>query len=153
MKKGVSRFMGILLLGVTLVGFMLLSGGKNGMLQYIDQPSLLLIVIIFLSMMLLSNSLGDYLLGIKIVSGNPEYTTNELKAAINAMDLAIIVVYLSAAIGFLLGMIAMLGTISDMQIIQKGTAITLLVVFYALIINLIQYSIRTKLRKELIYRG
>jgi type III secretory pathway component EscS len=153
MMKNSIRIIALLLMCFTLLGAMLLSGGGSGFLSFIDQPSLLLIVIFMCSMLLFSNTFGDYLRGIKIAGGNPEYTTNELKASINALDLSIALVYIAAVIGVLVGTISILNHVEELKEFRLAYSINLLVVFYAFIINLIHYSIRARLRKELIYRG
>lgn len=153
MKTRFMRILSLVVLVLSLVGVMLLSGGSEGILYYIDQPSLLVILIFTISMQLFSNTFVDYILGIRIAAGNPEYTTNELKASINAFDLAIALVFISCVIGFFIGTIIILATVDELKNIKVAYAVNLLVVFYAFIINLVQYSIRARLRKELIYRG
>jgi hypothetical protein len=147
------KIMSILVLVTAIIGLLILSGGSSGLVLFIDQPSLYVIILFTITLLLFSNSFEDYILGIKIAASNPEYTTNELKAAINAFDLSIALVNLSALIGVLVGTISVLHSVSDFATFKVASAVVLLIVLYACIINLLQLSIRTRLRKELIYRG
>lgn len=153
MKNNLVKFLSIIILLGGLIAVMVLSGGKDGIMAYIDQPSLYLIIVFTVSMQLFSNTLGDYIMGIKIAAINAESTTNELKAALNAVDLAIILVFMSGIIGSFIGGIVILATIEDAQSMRHAFSVDFIVLFYAFIINLIHFGIRAKIKKELIYRG
>lgn len=153
MKHSIIKVISMLILFGGLIGVMVLSGGEAGIMAYIDQPSLYLIIVFTLAMLLFSNTFGDYLMGIKVAAAHVESTTNELKAALNAIDLAIILVFMSGIIGSFIGGIVILATLEEAQSLRHAFSVDFIVLLYSLIINLIHFGIRAKIKKELIYRG
>lgn len=153
MKNGIVKIISLGILIAGLLGVMALSGGDTKFAAYLDQPSLYVILVFTISMLIFSNTFGDYIMAIKIAAGNPECTTNEMKAALNAMDLSIVLVFLSGIIGGFIGAIVILASVNEAADIRHSFSVDFIVILYSLIINLIQVSIRAKVKKELIYRG
>lgn len=84
--------------------------------------------------------------------GGTEFTTKEYKASRNAMDLSIKTIFVAGVIGTITGLIQLVVLTDDLQSITAGLAVGILTVLYALIINTVQYAIKSMITKEIIYR-
>lgn len=147
----------IIFLIITIVGTMYISlvGDASSMIVYFDMASLLLIVVPTLVMLIFADLMGDYVRAYKIAWGNVEYTTKELKASKEAMNLSIKLVVIMGIVGIIIGTVSSLIQINEVHEIYFYFAVlsvVLLTGLYAGLINLVQYSVLAKINKEIIYR-
>jgi len=153
MKKSFGkRIIGIILLFLIWIGAIFISGGPSGIRAFIDFPSLLIVVIIILSMLMFAGQLSDYSRAIRIGMGETEYTMKELKSSSIAINLAIKICYLSGITGTIIGIMQILIYIHDPANFGPVVSVSLITLFYALFINIIQYAIKAKIDKEIVYR-
>jgi len=148
-KKSIGRIISIIILALLLFW---ITGSANTMYAFKDLPSLLFISFISISMIVFSNQWSDYVRAIKISVGATEYTTKEFKASRNAMDLSIKTVFVSGVIGTIVGLVQLVVLTDDPESIAAGMAVGILTLLYALIINIVQYAIKSMITKEIIYR-
>lgn len=147
------RLLALLVILITLLSILLLGGGYRGLAYFIDIPSLLLIAFILFPTLILSDQLKDYLRGFSFLMVQGEMTTKEIEVSLNAMDLAIKTVYFSGGFGALAGLVMILGSLNDPTSFGPALAVAILTFFYAVIINLFQYAVKSRLKKESIYRS
>jgi len=147
-----TRIIGIILLFLILAGAIYIGGGPSAITAFIDFPSLLIVVIIILSMLLFTGQLTDYSRAISIGMGKTEYTMKELKSSSIAINLSIKICYLSGIIGTFIGIIQILRHLDDPSSVGPAISVSFLTVFYSLFINVIQYAIKAKIDKEIVYR-
>lgn len=121
--------------------------------MYIDSGSLFIVLLIPLSMMIFSNVVDDFWRAIKISMGQTEFTTKEFKASLNAIELSIKCVFVSGLVASMAGIIVNLVNINVHESVFTGFAIACIAFMYSLIINTVQYAIKTIIKKELIYRS
>jgi flagellar motor component MotA len=148
-KRSVGRIISILMLGIVLFWIM---ASANSFYAFIDIPSLLFITLISIAMLVFTNQWSDYFRAIKISMGVTEFTTKEYKASRNAMDLSIRTVLVSGIIGSMVGMVQLVLLTSELESMAAGMAVGILTLLYALIINIVQYAIKSMITKEIIYR-
>jgi len=148
-KKSIGRIISIIILALLLFW---ITGSGNTKYAFIDLPSLLFISFISISMIVFSNQWSDYVRAIKISIGVTEYTTKEFKASRNAMDLSIRTVFVSGVIGTIIGLVQLVVLTDNPESIAAGMAVGILTLLYALIINIVQYAIKSMITKEIIYR-
>ena len=129
-----------------------ITGSGNNLYAFIDFPSLMFISLISISMIVFSNQWSDYVRAIKISMGATEFTTKEYKASRNAMDLSIRTVFIAGVIGTIIGLVQLVVLTDDPNSIAAGMAVGILTLLYALIINIVQYAIKSMITKEIIYR-
>lgn len=149
-RNSVGRLIGIIILLGSLIYIAISSGAFSSV---IDLPSLLLIVVINVSMILFSNQWTDYVRAFKIAMGQREFTTKEMKVSKNAMNLSIHIVFLSGFLGTVIGWVQIAARLSTSESLKAGMAVAALTTLYALMLNLIQLSIKSTINKEIIYRS
>lgn len=157
MKNKTKKTILILCFLITIIGtmFITLAGDATRMLVYVDWPSLLFIILPTVVMLLFSDLMGDYIRGYKIAWGNVEFTNKELKASAEALSLSIKLVLLTGIGGIIIGVISSLvqiRAVNEIYLYFAMIAVILLTGLYAVLINLIQYSVLAKINKEIIYR-
>lgn len=148
-KRRLGRVLSILVLCMLLVWIM---ASANSISAFNDIPSLLFISIISTAMLVFTNQWTDYIRAIKIAMGAIEFTTKELKASRNAIDLSIKTIYAAGIIGTIVGWVQLVILMSDPKSMTLGMAVGILTLLYALIINMVQYAIKSMITKEIIYR-
>ncbi|MCT4509519.1 MAG: hypothetical protein N4A48_12345 [Tepidibacter sp.] len=148
-KSNLKRILAIVFLLLSLIGTA--SMGSEVRL-FVDIPSLILIILFTFPMLILADLFQDFIRGYKIATGSFEYTLKELKASKNAMDLCIKLVYISSVIGAIIGFVSSIRYIGDLSKVGPAIAVSILTVFYAFIINLVQHAVSAKIKKEIIYR-
>lgn len=119
----------------------------------IDFQSIFIILLINFSVLVLSDLFRDYLRAFKIVTGNLEYTTKEIQASKEAVSLSIKLIYLAGIFGTITALLILLRRLDDPSSIGPSVSVALIISIYALVINIIQNAVKSKLAKELIYRG
>lgn len=145
----VTRGIGIfLLLGV--LAYAILMGSHLSV--FMDTASMVIVLFITYAMLMFSGTFTDYIRGIAIAMGKTEYILKEYRASSLAMALSIKLCFMSGFIGSIIGVVQMLRTLDDISYIGPFFAVAVLTVFYALCINLIQYAIKARIDKEIIYR-
>lgn len=149
MKNNIVKIIGVIILIVLL--FWLMASAGN-MYAFLDLASLAFILVMMVSMLLFTNQWRDYLRAYQIAMGKSAFTTKEFKASLNVMDMCIKLVYLSGFIGAFSGYIQSLVSTSDVQVLATRFSVASLVLLYALVINVIQYAVKSMVKKELIYR-
>ena len=148
-KKSIGRLISIILLALLLFWITTSGNTKNA---FLDIPSLIFVSLISISMIVFSNQWSDYVRAIKISVGATEYTTKEFKASRNAMDLSIRTVFVSGVIGTIVGLVQLVVLTDNPESVAAGMAVGILTLLYALIINIVQYAIKSMITKEIIYR-
>lgn len=149
LKRSRGRILSILVLLLLLLWIMT---SANHYTAFIDIPSLLFVSLMSIALLVFTNQWSDYVRAIKISMGVTEFTTKEYKASYNAMDLSIKTIFASGVIGSIVGMIQLYLLLSDVSSMGLGMAIRILTFLYALIINMVQYAIKSMIAKEIIYR-
>lgn len=124
--------------------------GVAGLVAFWNAPSLVIVLVIPISMLILSGTLQDFLVGLKFAVINNSISVKQLKASRNAYDLGIKLVMLSAVFGSMTGFVNLLSSLDDPSAIGPALAIALLTIYYAVIINMFLYGIRSKIKRELI---
>jgi len=151
-KSNLKRILAIGFLLLSLIGTVSMGMGMSGVALFVDMPSLILIILFTFPMLILADLFEDFIRGYKIATGSFEYTLKELKSSKNAMDLCIKLVYISSVIGAIIGLVSVLRYIGDLSKVGPAIAVSILTVFYAFIINLVQHAVSAKIKKEIIYR-
>lgn len=146
------RILSILIMVIFMILAIALDSGIVGLVAFWNFPSLILILVIVFPMLIFSNNMPDYIRAYDIAITNHDYTTKELECSYTALGLAIRLTYLAAVFGFFTGLIGILSHIDDPSAFGPALAIALLTVYYAAIMNIFQYAIQAKVKKELIYR-
>jgi len=150
MKTGMgSKIIGIVLFFLVILMALFIGGGQHAIAIFTDIPSLLFVTLIPLSMSLLAGLTSDYLRSFKIVFGGSAYSINECKASSIAMSLMIKLVYLSGFIGSLIGFVQLLRYLDNPLNIGPALSVVVLTLFYALIFNVLQHSMKAKIDKEI----
>lgn len=160
LEKGIENMKKMLLiifLIITIVGIMYISVNRGiiGMYVYVDIPSLIIIIIPTIVMLIFADLMGDYVRAYKIAWGDVQYTTKELKASKEAMNLSIKLVMIMGIVGIIIGAVSSLIQIREVNEIHFYFAVVCVVLLtglYAGLINLVQYSVLAKINKEIIYR-
>jgi flagellar motor component MotA len=137
-------FIGILVYLALLIGTTLLVGSPGA---FVDLPSIIIILVFSVSMLMASGLLGDLIRGFKIMGKKENtYTALELRKTDIAVGLAIKLLLLSGVLGSLIGVVAMLSSLSDMSVFGKNLAVALLTLLYALLLVFILLPIRAKVK-------
>ncbi len=145
----------LILVAVFLLTWILLyvSGGNiNGAMIFVDWPSLIIVVFPVFFILVFADLWSDYVRAYKFALGNKDFTTKELKASVEAIDLSVKITVITGGIGTLVGLMSSLVNITDLSYIGVYLAVVIITALYALIFNLIQMPIRARIKKELIYR-
>lgn len=159
MKTKIKKTIIIFILLIITIFIMWISLGgtadnmSNGLSTYFDFYSILFIVLPTCVILLFADILSDYIRAYKVVWGNLDYTTKELKTSVEAMNLSIKSVNISAIIGVIIGIIGLLTNLSTSIQAYQSIPVIMITMLYALLFNLIQYAVKAKINKELIYRG
>jgi ABC-type protease/lipase transport system fused ATPase/permease subunit len=149
-KKSIVRLISIVML-VVMLFWMLASYDKVS--SFFDTGTILFITIIPLSMIIFSNQWSDFIRAISIAMGSTEFTTREYKASLNAITLSMNCVLMSGIFGTLAGVIMQLSYMNMYpESAAAGFAIAGLSILYAMMINIVQYAIKSMINKEIIYR-
>lgn len=147
------RILSIIILFAILLGMILIDSGTNGLVTFINMPSLIIIVVPVFAMLVLSDNLSDFFRGFNIVMTDNSYTTKELNASLNAIETTIKLVSITAVIGFFIGFTQILAYYYESSLFGPSMGVAVLTILYALIINLFLYGTKAKIKKALIYRA
>lgn len=151
-KQTLMRLLGIVLLVILLTAILLTSSISFDLGAFIDLPSIIMVISFTLSALMFSGVLPDYFRAISVVFGKTEFTLKELKSSAIAVDTAIKLCLSSGFLGSVIGCIQILRNLSDPSQLGAAVASVLLTLFYALFINIIQYSMKANIKKEIIYK-
>lgn len=135
---------GVVVFLVLMVGIAMISGAP---LAFVDLPSLLVVLALTLSIMIASGLLADFFKGFKLMGQkvNP-FSAIELKRIRQANRLAICALLISGAVGFVVGVIAMLSSLSDAAALGPNIAMAMLTMLYALLFVLVVLPVNAKVR-------
>lgn len=146
-----SKFIIKLILITLLIFITIISGGNFS--NFIDPFSILFILILSTLILSLSKQSNDYIRAIKIATGNTDFTKKEYMASENAINLSIKSIYMSGILGSLIGFIQIATFSSSLEMTIASSRVAILTFFYAIVINIIQYAIKSSISNQLIYRN
>ena len=149
-RSFVENIVGIVVLIILLLGGLGTVMSGNGMLMMlIDAPSLLLIVSFMLFMLFVSEELGDFFMAFSIIfSKNKEISMQELKLALHAVNTAMISVITAGVFGSIAPILMLLGSMSNSEKFGANIAVSLLMLFYAIVIVMFLIPVRSILKKR-----
>ncbi len=157
MNKSARRFGKVLIILVLVLMVFLalvtLVGSVGTLYGFLDLRIMVFTIVPVILFLIFSDLMSDYIVALKFFFGSKEFTTKELKASIIATKLSIKAICITGGLGTIVGIMALLTNLSDPSIIGPYTAISLISIIYALVINLFQVTMKHKLEKELMYRG
>ncbi len=153
MNNSFKKIVGILgLLGILILMFTLADNLKLISIL-IDIPSIIFLSVQVVSILLIADMLPDYIRGFKIIFGNTNFTTKELKTSSEAISLAIKVVYLFGIINLVVQTLIILSDLTDMNSFIYSFIFASYALFYGICLNILHYAVKFRLVKEIIYRG
>lgn len=147
-KKSIVAF-----LIVSFIVVMSFMNGFNNLGNYIDPASLVYILIMVIPMLLITDTLGDVVRGIKfVINRNHELTTKELRAAKAGLKLVIwgVVIVCSLSVINMLPIIMRNSDNTELQIAY--VRLTMITPLYGIIISGCVAMISTVIEKVIVYR-
>lgn len=120
-------------------------------MNYLDLPSLLMILILAIPMLWASGLLRDFGRAFAIaVSTKREYTVVEMKRALLAMEMAIKIVWYTSIFWTIVTFIMVLFRLDTPETLGPNVAVALILLLYAALINIILLVFRVKVQVRLI---
>lgn len=123
-------WIGVLLLIVVYVaGFSFLGPSVSLM----NLGSLFIILVVVLPLLIFSGQFNYFVMGIKIAAGKiKKAPSDEIKKVIIAVKLAVKLTIIAGIIGFLVGAILILSTVSDVLMVGRSAALSIISILYSL---------------------
>ncbi len=143
----------ILLLLLYVVVLTLVGGEFAALHGFYDLRILLFETLSVILVLLMSDLMSDYIVAIKFMFGQKEYTIKELSSSRMAINLGIKAIVSSAIAGFFISVMGLLANLDDPRKVGPYMAATMLFIIYAVVFNLVQVVMKNKIEKELIYRS
>jgi len=126
-------------------------GSSIGVLEFIDIPSLLIILIITVCSLAASNNFRNFNNAFVIAfSKKKQYTAKEMKLAGKAISLFIKVSFATAGLSSVFAAITILNELDDKSKFGPPLAIALCTLFYACIIAVIMLPVKSRIEKKII---
>ncbi|MBM7685988.1 MotA/TolQ/ExbB proton channel family protein [Defluviitalea raffinosedens] len=137
-------FIGVVIFIAFLVCTTLLSGS---LALFIDFPSILIILAFSIPMLMASGLFADFIRAFKIMGKKINvWSRIELNRTEISLRLAIKLVLLSGSLGTIIGMIALLSNISDKAQIGRNLAVSILSIFYSILIIFLLLPLQAKVK-------
>ena len=137
-------FIGIAIYLALLIGTVFLVGSPA---SFIDFPSIIVVLVLSFSMLLASGLLPDLCRGLKLMGKRENTLTSlELRKTEIAVGLAIKLLLLSGFLGFMIGAIAILASLSDYSLIGRNLAVAMLTLLYSILLVFILLPVRAKVK-------
>ncbi len=144
----------ILVLVIMIYLSLLTIMGSFGMLMaFVDLRIIVFTIAPVVLFLLLSDLIADYIVAVKFMFGNKDFTTKELNASRIALIQSIKTVYITGGLGTFIGIMSLMTNLSEPSAIGPYMAVSIISALYALTINIVQIAMKHKIEKELMYRG
>ena len=150
--KNTIKIFAIFLFIIVIIGVIIIGGGPVGVYNFIDLPSIAVVILIPFSMCIFAGLGPDYVRAFQIGVGFREFTLKEYKASSIALGLMIKVFYLSGFIGSFIGILMILKLLDDIVSVSSSISVAMLTFLYSLFFNIIQHAIKANIDKEIVYR-
>ena len=147
----IGTIIGVLLLGLFLYGMTILSGGAAKITWFFDTPSLIAVIGIQFIILGASGQFFCYFRSFKLVFAPKSYAPEDLKLLAEkseyAVGLGIKALLLAGVLSGMIGFVMVVGTIEDLSLLGPNLAVTVLTVFYSVLISLFMYVIKGRVHK------
>lgn len=138
-----------LMLVVACVFVVLSAGGMKSLSWYIDLPSIVIPLGITFFVLFASESLWDFFQGFAIVYGKKQYSNERIENAWHAMKTVLCVIPAAGVFTFMVSMVAVIGYLSEPELLGPHMAVAILSVFYCSIAEILLMPTAVRLRKRL----
>lgn len=137
----------ILLIGVFLLSVLGGSWGMNAIVWFLDFPSLLLILLVFIPGLLIMGEWKDFLKAFFV--GTKSYSLLELKNIIGAVDAAQKLTVYAALFAIIISGVLLMGKLDDPSTIGANLAVCFLAGLYAVIIEFLLLPLRLNAERKM----
>ncbi|MBQ8518159.1 MAG: helix-turn-helix domain-containing protein [Agathobacter sp.] len=139
-----------ILLVIACVFVILSTAGAESLAWFIDMPSVLIPLGITFFVLIASESLWDFLQGFNIVYGKKNYTYDQMKSSWCAMKMVLCTIPIAGVFTFVVGIIAVIAFLSDLNKLGPHVAVAILAVFYCCIVEILLMPTAVRLYKKII---
>ena len=137
----------ILFIGVFLLSVLGGSWGMNAIVWFLDFPSLLLILLVFIPGLLIMGEWKDFLKAFSV--GTKSYSLLELKNIIGAVDAAQKLTVYAALFAIIISGVLLMGKLDDPSTIGANLAVCFLAGLYAVIIEFLLLPLRLNAERKM----
>lgn len=135
---------GLIVYVAFLVGITFLCGKPA---IFVDLPSIVVILGPTLALLLASGLMPDFARGFAVMAQKENtHSRLELQKTETAVGLALRLLLLSGFLGSLIGVVALLASLSDISTLGRGLSVALLTLLYAVLFSFILLPIRAKIQ-------
>lgn len=138
------------MLVVVCILVVLSTAGVKALSWYIDLPSIIIPLGITFFVLYASESLWDFFQGFSIVYGKKEYSKERIEQAWNAMKTVLVTIPIAGAFSFLVSVVAIIGFLSQPELLGPHLAVAILSLFYCCIVEILLIPTAVRLHKKTI---
>lgn len=139
-----------LMLVIACVFVVLCTAGVESIVWFIDMPSIIIPLGITFFVLVASESLWDFGQAFLIVFGKKEHSEAQIKSSWCAMKTVLVTVPFAGLFSFLVGTVAIIGHLSDPDLLGPYLAVAILSLFYCTIVEILLIPIAVRLKKKII---
>lgn len=141
----------LVMLIAVLVWSAVLGQSVGAILNFIDMPSLLIILMITVPMLLASGLFPDLRRAFRVIMvKKAAYTKLELQRSLEAVKLTIRLIFYSGFLGTIVGLITILKSLKDIDVLGPNLSVMLICILYAIFGSFLLLPIASKLRVEIL---
>lgn len=149
--SAIGTITGAVLLCLFIYGITIISGGMAQIIWFLDVPSLVAVIGIQSIVLGASGQFINYFRSFRLVFAPKSYNPEELQLLAEkseyAVGFCIKVILLAGVISSLIGFVMVAGTIGDLSLVGPSLAVTVLTMFYSVLISIFMYVIKGRLHK------
>lgn len=123
------------------------ASGVERILNFVDLPSLILILLLVIPTLVISGMGRDFLNAFSI--GKKEYAMRNLKRSLEAVQLVQKLVVCSSGISSIIAIVTILSQLDDLSTIGPNLAVAILVIFYAVILELFLIPLKANVQNAI----
>lgn len=124
------------------------ASGVESLVWYIDLPSIIIPLGITFFVLFASESMWDFFQGFGIVYGRKEYSDERIIQAWLAMKTVLVTIPVSGVFSFLVSVVAIIGHLSNIELLGPHLAVAILSLFYCCIMEILLIPTAVRLRKK-----
>lgn len=144
------------MIGIVVLAFfvwltIIMWGGAPAMAYFIDFPSILYVLIMTVVVLIISGTWKDFLKAFPLAMKKLASTeVRQVKKSMFAVKTAMVAVNAVGVMAFIIGMVIILGKLTDFARIGENLVVAMLSVMYGLVVTLLLIPIYTRLKAKLI---
>lgn len=124
--------------------------GLAGLIYVIDMPSLLFLIVIIVPILCATGLIKDFGKAFVIVSKKTDASLIQMKRSLEAVSLTISVSMVTGILAMLLGVIIVLGQLSDYSMLGPSLAVAVITFVYACMLSIVLLSVKYKLKVKIL---